>query len=235
MKRTINFLAKPKPRLRWPRLKLRLFGLWLFSFAISVVLLSFWPAISFEFNYRLDKIKKIHFVLDPSDLKKLSFKLAYAANKDTVQILSPIDRDFGLVIPKVKINSEIFANIDLNNEEEHESVLKEGVAHGLGSVFPGQKGTIFIFGHSTDLSLSLNQTVNSVFYPLNKLEKGDEIDIFYNGWRYVYQVTEKKVVEPEEVSLLGNSEGERLVLQTCWPPGTRLQRLTIIAEPAYNF
>jgi LPXTG-site transpeptidase (sortase) family protein len=69
---------------------------------------------------------------------------------------------------------------------------------------------------------------------LKDLEPGDDIVVFFEGRRYNYIVTEKKIVDPTDVSELVDSHGgpPQLILQTCWPPGTTWQRLLIIAKPA---
>ena len=87
-----------------------------------------------------------------------------------------------------------------------------------------------MFAHSTDYIWNVG-TYNAVFYLLYKLEKGDEINIFYKGQRYVYKVTDKEVVDPTEVEYLTRkTDREFLTLQTCWPPGTTLKRQLIFAE-----
>jgi sortase A len=65
---------------------------------------------------------------------------------------------------------------------------------------------------------------------LGKLEKGDEVNIFYKGQRFVYKVIDKKIVDPEQVEYLTRKTNkEFLTLQTCWPPGTTLKRLLVFA------
>jgi len=105
-----------------------------------------------------------------------------------------------------------------------------GLIDSAESRRPGQKGDNFIFGHSTDFAWNI-ATWNALFYNLKDLEKGDKIYVFYEGKPYVYQVTGKGVYEPEDVSFLNpNADKERLVLQTCFPPGTVLKRLVVFAE-----
>jgi len=58
--------------------------------------------------------------------------------------------------------------------------------------------------------------------------------IFYQNKRYNYIVTGSKIVSPMDVSYLVNSQNQdkqQLILQTCWPPGTTLQRLLVFASP----
>jgi sortase A len=108
--------------------------------------------------------------------------------------------------------------------------LKKGVAHARGSVFPGEEGNTYIFAHSTDAFYNVG-VYNAVFYLLGKLKPGDEIDVFYKGKLYIYKVYEVKVVEASELKYLGKQkEKSTLTLQTCYPPGTTLKRLIVLAE-----
>jgi sortase A len=53
----------------------------------------------------------------------------------------------------------------------------------------------------------------------------------YYGQQYVYQVYEKNVVAPTDVSVLGPaSQPATVTLITCDPPGVSVHRLTIVAE-----
>ena len=67
----------------------------------------------------------------------------------------------------------------LNNENIYLDALNQGVAHTLGTAFPGEGGHIFLFAHSTDYFWRVG-TYNAVFYLLSKLESNDEINLFYN-------------------------------------------------------
>lgn len=142
----------------------------------------------------------------------------------------PQSIDFGLVIAKIGVNTKVFKQVDPNNPAEYLPLLAQGVAQAVGSVFPGQEGTVFLFAHSADSPLNVTR-YNAVFYLLNKLAAGDEIEIYYHGLKHVYRVTDKKIIAPELVGEYWAYEEERrLVLQTCHPPGTTVNRLLIIAE-----
>ena len=71
-----------------------------------------------------------------------------------------------------------------------------------------------------------------VFKELNKMEVNDEVIAWYQGKKYVYKVTDKKIVQPNEVSVLQPTSSEQITLMTCWPVGTTKERLIIIAKPA---
>jgi sortase A len=109
--------------------------------------------------------------------------------------------------------------------------LKQGVAHASGTAFPGEEGHIFLFAHSTDYVWNVS-TYNAIFYLLNKLDANDEINIFYKGRRHVYKVIKKDIIDPTQVEYLTRKTNkEFLTLQTCWPPGTTLQRMLVYAVP----
>ena len=62
--------------------------------------------------------------------------------------------------------------------------------------------------------------------------EGEEVIIIYQGKNFLYKVLEKKVTEANEVEyLLSQNNENRLVLQTCWPPGTTWKRLIVVASP----
>ena len=146
-------------------------------------------------------------------------------------VLSPNDNEMELIIPKIAVRTKVLTNIDPNKEEEYNSVLTNKAAHAAGSSFPGQKGLIYLFGHSTNSIFNLN-FFNPVFYSVKNLEKGDELALLYQGKLYNYRIDDKKVVEADDLSnLQSNSDKETLILQTCWPPGTSWKRLLLIASP----
>ena len=147
-------------------------------------------------------------------------------------LVAPLSPEFGLVIPKVFVNVAVTEGVNPADKEEYQSGLRTagGVAHAAGSVLPGEKGTVYIFGHSTDAGLNVER-MNAVFYLLRKLEVGDEVIAYYKGAPFRYKVKEKKTVDPDDISDITDVGDEsRLVLQTCWPPGTTWKRLLIVAE-----
>lgn len=152
---------------------------------------------------------------------------------ETQAMMVPISTEFGIVIPKIFANVAVTENVNPSEIAVYQQTLKQagGVAHAAGSAVPGEPGTVYVFGHSTDATINVER-YNAVFYLLRKLEAGDEIIIYYQNKPYRYIVSEKKIVNPDDISDIINVENEeRLVLQTCWPPGTTWKRLLIIAKP----
>lgn len=145
--------------------------------------------------------------------------------------LEPPNTDFSIVIPKIEAAAPIIANINPFDSSKYLPALQKGVAHAAGTSFPGQGGNVYLFAHSTDAFYNVGR-YNAVFYLIGKLEKGDEVDVYYKGDNYAYEVTEKKVVDAKAIKYIGDFGGKDiLTLQTCYPPGTTLKRLVVIAVP----
>lgn len=221
---------------------LRTVGNFLLFSSLFMIVKTFWQPIKEELIYFINiKIQKKYIVADseeqlrqgPSLNKDSPYigkgLLAKAFNIKQVEVLSPVDTDFSIVIPKIGANAKVQPNIDASDQEVYLDALNKGVAHTLGTAFPGEGGHIFLFAHSTDYFWNIS-SYNAIFYLLYKLEKNDEVNIFYQGQRYAYRVIGQEIVDPSQVQYLTRKTNrEFLTLQTCWPPGTTLKRLLIFA------
>ncbi|MCL5438797.1 MAG: sortase [Patescibacteria group bacterium] len=139
-------------------------------------------------------------------------------------------KSYVIEIPKIKLISPIIKNVDPFNEKEYREVLKKGVARAKGTVDPGQKGLIYIFGHSSDYPWNLTR-YNTIFLRIGELNNGDSVIIRKDGKEYKYTVFDKKIVWPGDIKYLTQNKNNELILQTCTPIGTALQRLLIFARP----
>lgn len=137
---------------------------------------------------------------------------------------------FSIHIPKISAHSPIIENIDPWDEDGYKNALKSGVAHAKNTALPGTDGTIFLFAHSSLPPWEMTR-VNTAFFRLNELKSGDQIKIFKDNKEFIYLVSDKKQVWPNEVSYLVNNHKNQLILQTCTPLGTALKRLLVFAEP----
>lgn len=213
-------------------LVLRTLGNFLIISSLLMIGKTFYFPVREEIRYFIDvKIQKKYFVGTLKQQQSVQPKglLARALNLKQVEVLIPKDPQFSIVIPKIGANANILANIDASNEKIYLAALNKGVAHTLGTAFPGEGGHIFLFAHSTDYFWNVG-AYNAIFYLLNKLENNDEINIYYKGQRYIYRVIGKKIVDPSKVEYLTRKTNkEFLTLQTCWPPGTTLKRLLVFA------
>ncbi len=144
--------------------------------------------------------------------------------------MTPVDEEYGIVIPKIGANSRVIADVSPYNEKEYQVQLTKGVAHARDTAYPGQFGNTFIFAHSASNWYQANQ-YNAVFYLLNKLTKGDDIYLFYKGTKYKYTVTEHKIVDSNAFEYLKQDHSaKKLTLMTCWPAGTTLKRYIVEAS-----
>ena len=159
-------------------------------------------------------------------------EIKYQINKkiSNEENLVPLNKDFTIVIPKISAVAPIIKNVDPYNKNVFLPALKKGVAHAKGTSFPNENGNVYLFAHSTDAFYNVG-AYNAVFYLIGKLEKDDEIKIYFNNVEYSYRVTEKKVVGANDTDYLIQKNNEKIItLQTCYPPGTTLRRLVVIAK-----
>lgn len=139
-------------------------------------------------------------------------------------------KSFSIEIPKIQVFSEIIPFVDPFNSKEYLEQLKKGVAHAKNSALPGDGGTVYLFAHSSDVPWRITR-YNTAFFKLDFVEKGDAIYIRKNDELFTYEVYDKKTVWPGDVKYLTKPQGNILILQTCAPVGTALQRLLVFARP----
>ncbi|OGM75493.1 hypothetical protein A2382_00280 [Candidatus Woesebacteria bacterium RIFOXYB1_FULL_38_16] len=176
-------------------------------------------------------IKEVKYLLIPKGISwEVSDNGTFEQKQDERSVVLVKDSEFGLVIPEININASIISNVDSTRPNVYQKALTKGVAHGLGSSFPGEDGNVFLFSHSS-LNLADAFYYNSVFYLLYKLTLGDLIYVYYKGVKYTYVVGSKEVVLASETDYLKKGDREVLTLMTCWPPGTNFKRLIIRANP----
>lgn len=134
-----------------------------------------------------------------------------------------------VTIPKIHAQARIIEQVDPWNETLYKKALTMGIAHAKNTALPGEKGTIFLFAHSSGLPWELTNN-NAPFLRLNELAFGDRIEITKNGKVYIFAVTNKKEIQASEVQYLTKESKDNLILQTCTPIGTSLRRLLIFAK-----
>ncbi len=146
------------------------------------------------------------------------------------ETIEPINKDFSIIVPKIGVNAAVIPSVNPNKPGEYLKALEQGVAHSSLSYFPDQDGSVYLFSHSTNYDWFVKD-MNAVFYLLKNLEENDDIVIFYKGNAYTYRITGKQIVKPTDVSYMAPQSGQkRLILQTCWPPGSTTERLLIFAD-----
>lgn len=97
-----------------------------------------------------------------------------------------------------------------------------GPGHMPETPLPGEVGNAVITAHR-----------DTFFRHIYELNKGDNIEIRRNGRVYNYKVTGKKVVKPDDLSVLRQTNGKRLTLITCYPTyyiGPAPERLVVFSK-----
>lgn len=136
-----------------------------------------------------------------------------------------------IIIPKINVEIPVVYTEPSIEEEKVQKALESGVVHYATTPNPGELGNGVIFGHSSNNILNKGD-YKFAFVLLKRLENGDTFMLQKDGKRFVYKVFSKKVVKPEDVSVLTDGQGKPATfsLITCDPPGTSLNRLVVTGE-----
>lgn len=224
---------------------IRFLGYFLIQAGMIIFVLTIEPVMTEELRYQLDGVLgKQYTVPTVMTSNGVSMDFSEAGNTPVTgfggilgggsDVIVPVSTEFGIVIEKINANARVVANVDPADENAYTQALSKGVAHAKGTVFPGQKGNIYLFSHSVDAPWNIVR-FNAIFYLLSKLEPGDRVVMFYQGRRYDYIVFDKTIAKPEDTHFLMDSYNQSvLTLQTCDPPGTLVNRLIIRAKLAEN-
>ena len=137
-----------------------------------------------------------------------------------------------LIIPKINVDVPVIYDTTPDHDAQMKA-MENGVAYfgipGANSK-PGQVGNTVLSGHSSNDILD-SGNYKFIFARLEQMEVGDSVYLNYNGKRYTYTVTQKKVVPPTDVNaLIYPTTKPELTLITCTPLGTSLNRLLVTAE-----
>lgn len=106
------------------------------------------------------------------------------------------------------------------------SALRLAVGHIPGTALPGSSGNVGLAGHR-----------DTYFRPLRKIKVGDEIRFSTIAGTFKYRVVSLRIVLPNAVEVLNNTQLPTLTLVTCYPfafVGTAPQRLIVHAEMVFN-
>jgi LPXTG-site transpeptidase (sortase) family protein len=140
------------------------------------------------------------------------------------------DMNYSIYISKIFAVSKVIPDVNAADPKIYLPALKQGVAEAANLSHPGEKGTTYLFAHSVGTRWDFAR-YNAVFYLLDKLALGDRIEIVYKGRLFRYEMVEREVLEASDTKYLVPQElAEKLVLSTCYPPGTTWKRLVVIAR-----
>ena len=112
--------------------------------------------------------------------------------------------------------------------------LQSGVIHYPGTAMPGEIGTAYISGHSSNYSWAKG-SYNHVFTQLNKLADDTSFSITVtttDGKTHVlhYVVVGRQQYSPSDQAQFKNSSQSVVALSTCWPVGSTKYRLVVFGQ-----
>lgn len=120
-----------------------------------------------------------------------------------------------IVIPKINVDAPIVPGVTWED-------LKKGVGHLPGSAQPGQRGNMYLAAH--------NDIFGEIFRYLDKLDVGDEFQVYAGETSYTYVVREKRIIEPHQVEVMLPTTEPVATLQTCYPYLIDTHRLVVVAD-----
>lgn len=176
-------------------------------------------------QYNRVLISNVQAYISPGNVNPANF----IVNPSTEAVVGPEPK---LIIPKINVDVPVVYDVTPDYDAQMKA-MESGVAYfgipGANSK-PGQIGNTVLSGHSSNDILDKGD-YKFIFARLDQLEAGDSIYLNYEGKRYTYTVTKKKVVTPTEVgALVYPTTKPELTLITCTPLGTSLNRLLVTAE-----
>jgi sortase A len=140
---------------------------------------------------------------------------ASAANIPGKAKLSADDLLTRVVIPKINLDAIVVEGASRRD-------LSDGPGHMKRTAQPGETGNAVITAHR-----------DTFFRHIYELGKGDDILVRRAGQVYKYEVTGKKIVLPEDVSVIKPTTDATLTLITCYPTyyiGPAPKRLVVFSK-----
>ena len=140
----------------------------------------------------------------------------YPESKSGAQ--STLHRD-RLVISGANIDMPVFLG-------STEKTLRKGGWLFSETSRPEKGGNSVIFGHR----YMYRPPKQNTFWNLDKVKAGDLMVLYWQGKEYRYRVSETKVVEPTDLSVIQPTDDSILTVITCTPLFSTKQRLVVIGE-----
>jgi sortase A len=100
--------------------------------------------------------------------------------------------------------------------------LKKGVGHHIGSANPGERGNLVLSAH--------NDVFGEIFRHLDQLQPGDEIMVYSGSQRYRYTISERRLVAPTQVDVMGPTNEPAVTLISCYPYLIDNQRIVVSGQ-----
>jgi sortase A len=101
--------------------------------------------------------------------------------------------------------------------------LRRGPGRHVDTYMPGERQLVYVAGHRT--------TYGAPFSDIDRLRPGDAITVELPYATIEYRVTEHRIVDDNDLSVLKTRGREQLVLQACHPRFFASQRYLVYARP----
>jgi LPXTG-site transpeptidase (sortase) family protein len=136
-----------------------------------------------------------------------------------------------LEIPSLKVSVPLVWTQDSKNFDRD---LQNGVVHYPGTAMPGQIGTTYISGHSSNVPWAKG-SYNRVFSKLGDLADNSSFVITVytkqgKTVKYHYVVSRRAEYKATDQEQFKNSGTQTVALSTCWPVNTTQKRLVVFGE-----
>ncbi len=146
--------------------------------------------------------------------------------------------DNRLYIPRIKKNVPLITVPNHKNWNQLEKNIQQGLQNGAVvhpiSHTPGTPGNFFVTGHSSYYSWDPGR-FKDIFALLHEVNRGDMVEVYWNGKKYTYQIKAKEIIPPTETNVLDQPDNMSIItLMTCTPVGTNKNRLVLIGELVKN-
>lgn len=133
-----------------------------------------------------------------------------------------------LEIPDLKIKVPIIWSKDPKNFNQD---LQVGVVHYPGTAMPGDIGTMYIAGHSSNYTWAKG-SFNQIFSKLGDLALNTSFKITITEQSgktavFNYVVTKTQQYKPTDQAQFQNTDKSLVALSTCWPVGSTAKRLVV--------
>lgn len=156
---------------------------------------------------------------DSNSQTKNLVSIEHSSNQTLKNITNLEKQNTELIIRSIKVKGPII-------EGKSSDTMNKGFWHYPGLTPPGGRGNLIIIGHRY-----LHTPPHPItFYDLDKLSRGDIIQLQNKQQDWTYLVYEKKIVNKNDLSVLEDYGDYRLTLITCHPLWTSDKRLVIIAK-----
>jgi sortase A len=99
--------------------------------------------------------------------------------------------------------------------------LRKGPGHYPKTPLPGEGGTVGVAGHRT--------TYGAPFRTVNKLKKGDQLEMDMPYGRFFYRVDRLQIVKPNALWVTNKRKRETLVLSACHPLYSAARRIIVFS------